>query len=331
MVAPMRVVLSGAGYIAPVHIEGWRAAGVEVVAIADPDSARAHFIADRYALPHVYDNLEAALAKGGIDILDIASPRQVHTAQCRLGLDLGLAVMCQKPLAPTLDEAFGFAATVGDDDRIMVHENWRFRPPYRKVREWIDTGRVGTIRHVEMQMRTSAMLPDGTGTRPAARRQPFMLKEPRLVIAEVLIHHIDTLRSLVGELDLQAARGVRADPELPGETSAMLYLTGNDGLPVLLSGDMTANGAPPGATDRLEILGSSGRVVLEGDLLRLAGPKPEEIDYAGRDLLAEGAAATIAHFVERLPGGGPFETGLRDNLATLSLVERAYRMIGGEA
>lgn len=324
----LRVALSGAGYIAPLHIAGWRRAGAEVVAIADPDGDRAHFTADNHEIAGVYDDVDRMLEAVEADVLDVASPRQVHTAQSRTGLSRGLAVMCQKPLAPSLADALAFADTLAPGDRFMVHENWRFRPPYRAVRSWIDAGLIGPIRHVDLKVRTSAMMPDAGGIRPVARRQPFMLSEPRLLVAEVLIHHIDTLRYLVGELILREAFGMAADPDIVGETAATLDFLGPEGIPVRLSGDMTAHGAPPGATDSLEILGSRGRAVLEGERLTLYGAVQQELDFSGRDLLAEGANATIAHFVEGMRTGAAFETGLADNLATLTLVEEAYRMMG---
>lgn len=324
----LNVGLSGAGYIAPIHIDAWRAAGAEVVAVADPDMARAHFTADHNRIGQVYDDFGRMIESGGLDVLDIASPRQVHIEQAMAGLERGLAVMCQKPLAPTLGDGLAFAEACKASERFMVHENWRFRPPYRQIRRWIDDGRLGQIRFASIAMRSTAMIPDASGFRPAAVRQPFMLTEPRLVIAEVLIHNIDTARYLLGDLSLISARRACADTSIVGETSAALYLEGAEGTPVFLSGDMTAHGTPSGASDWLEILGSKGRITLDNTRLALHGTEPNVIEYAGRDLLAESATATIAHFIERLDSGKPFETGLEDNLKTLRLVEEAYSRSG---
>ena len=57
-----------------------------------------------------------------------------------LGAARGLAVMCQKPLAPTLAAAEALVAAVGGAVPLMVHENWRFRPYYRRLRAWLDEG-----------------------------------------------------------------------------------------------------------------------------------------------------------------------------------------------
>lgn len=324
----MKIGISGAGYIVPFHICGWRAAGAEVVALADPDAERASRCARKFGIPSTYRDVSTMLAAGGIDVLDVASPRQVHVQQAIMGLEAGLAVMTQKPVAPTLAEAEQLADRIGPGDRLMVHENWRFRPQYRQIRIWIDEGRLGSLRFAAINMRTTSMLRDASGTRPAQRRQPFMMAEQRLLIAEVLIHDIDALRFLVGDLKLVDAFGARGDVEVVGETSATLFLTTDDGVPAIVSGDMLAYGAPAGAADWGELIGSQGRIVLEHDRLACFSTDGEEVlDFSGRDLLAECAAATIRHFVDCLRSGREFETAITDNLKTLVIVEQAYERL----
>lgn len=319
-----RVGISGAGYIVPFHIRGWQQVGVDIIAIADPDKDRASARAAEFGIPNVYGSLEEMLATEQLDILDVASPRQLHVAQAKAGVALGLAVMCQKPVAPTLAEAQELAGVVEPDSRLMIHENWRFRREYRTIGSWIEAGHLGDIRHAAITMRTSAMLPDNKGIRPVERRQPFMLTEPRLLMAEVLIHNIDAMRSLIGDMELLHASARRALPDIVGETSASLLLQSASGFPVAISGDMASFGAPPGATDEIEIIGSMGRAVYRDETITLHGSKQEVIDNSGRDHLADCAARTIAHFVSCLDSGEEFETNLHDNLKTLELVEQAY-------
>ena len=114
----------------------------------------------------------------------------------------GLAVLCQKPLAPTLAAAEALVAAVGGAVPLMVHENWRFRAYYRRLREWLDDGHgSATVRQVQLDFLSSGMIPDDDGKRPALVRQPFLAGLERLLVMEILIHHLDTLRFLLGELD----------------------------------------------------------------------------------------------------------------------------------
>ena len=80
--------------------------------------------------------------------------------------------------------------------------------------------------------------------------------------------------------------------------------------------------------DRLLILGETGALRLEDHALTLAGPRPEAPSCDPAETYAGSPAAAIAHFVERLATGAPFETGPADNLETLRLVKECYLKSG---
>src|SRR5439155_389254 len=80
--------------------------------------------------------------------------------------------------------------------------------------------------------------------------------EERLMIAEVLIHHLDVMRFLCGSLRVAGARAARTLPEVRGETVATIFLETATGAPVVVTGTMAAPGYPPRAPDRLEIVGT---------------------------------------------------------------------------
>ena len=68
-----------------------------------------------------------------------------HAGIVRMAADRGLAVLCQKPLAPSFAEASALVAQVGDRCRLMVHENWRFRRYYRDLAGMLREGRIGEV------------------------------------------------------------------------------------------------------------------------------------------------------------------------------------------
>ena len=150
----------------------------------------------------------------------------------------------------------------------------------------------------------------------------------RLLVMEVLIHHLDTLRFLLGPLSLRAAQLGKSCGAVKGEDRAALLLTTADGAAVTLVGDFAAHGHPPEQFDRVEILGTRGAIRLERDRLRLLGEVEEErtLDLAAN--YRESYAAAIAHFVEALLDDRPFETSPDDNLETLRIVEAAYHTAG---
>ena len=327
---PIRVALAGAGMISWYHLAAWKklAGRVELVAVCDPDAAKAKRRADEFGIARVYTDRSAMLAAETIAALDVASPRETHAGWVEAAAAKGIDVLCQKPLTPTLAEAEELVRRLGGRCRLMVHENWRFRPWYRELGRWIAAGELGEILFARMAMINSGFLPDETGRRPALVRQPFMQHERRLMIAEVLIHHLDVMRFLCGELRVVAARARRTLPDVAGETFSAIFLETAAGSPVEVVGTMAAKGYPPRVPDRLEIVGSKASAIFEGNVLRLAGSTPREMSYDNDQGYQASFDGVMAHFIACLEAGSPFETDPADNLETLRLVEHAYWAAG---
>ena len=70
---PLQVALAGAGMISWYHLVGWRNLGerVRVVAVCDPDEAKAAKRAEEFSIPHVYRDADAMFAAEAIDALDV--------------------------------------------------------------------------------------------------------------------------------------------------------------------------------------------------------------------------------------------------------------------
>jgi predicted dehydrogenase len=175
-------------------------------------------------------------------------------------------------------------------------------------------------------MHRSGFLKDANGRRPAVERAPFMAREKRLLIAETLIHQLDVLRYLLGPLSMVAARTLHTEPDMPGETLATLMLETPAGAPVVIAGSFVAPGFGTAVSDRLEIIGTHASVILDDAGIELRGATAERIAVDYKAAYQACFDAGIAHFIERLLSGLPFETGPDDNLQTLKLVEDAYAL-----
>jgi D-apiose dehydrogenase len=302
----------------------------QVVAIADPHEAAASTRAQAFGIARIFASAAQMFEQAQLDAVDVAAPREFHAALVRMAADKGLAVLCQKPLAPTLQEARDLMAQVGRRCRLMVHENWRFRRYYRDLANMLREGRIGEVVQAQMNLLSSGLLPDESGELPLVMRQPFIATLDRALVMEMLIHHIDTLRFLLGDLELRYARLGHASPALRGEDRAFLAFETQRGAPVALLANLLVHGQPPGLVDRLTLIGTSGTLTLEGDTLRCIGPLPCELTYDMPACYLQSYADAIAHFVDCLDTGAPFETAPGDNLRTLELVEAAYTT-GGRA
>ncbi|HEX3064418.1 MAG TPA: Gfo/Idh/MocA family oxidoreductase [Dongiaceae bacterium] len=324
---PLRVALTGAGMISWHHLLAWRNLGprVQLVSVCDPNRQNAQRRADEFGIPRIYQDTAAMLEDAEIDALDVASPRQTHATHVEAAAAKGIDVLCQKPLTPTLGEAEALIRRIAGKNRLMVHENWRFRPWYRDLHQWITQGELGDILMGQLAMIGSGMLPNSEGRRPALERQPFMASEAQLMIAEVLIHHLDVMRYLCGPLHVLAARTAHTLADVKGETLATILLRSERDAPLTVTGTMGAPGYPARVADRLELVGTIASATLQGGELNLIGPRPRSERY---DLDAGYQASfdnTIAHFVDCLESGSDFETDALDNIETLKLVAQAYR------
>jgi predicted dehydrogenase len=328
--APLRVAIAGAGMISWYHLVGWRNAGAraQVVAVCDPDTRKAARRAEEFGVPRVYQDARTMLDAEPLDALDVASPRETHAAWVEAAADRGIDVLCQKPLTPTLAEAEALVRRVEGRVRLMVHENWRFRPWYRELGRWVAEGALGEIALGRLSTISSGLLPDATGRRPALERQPFMAGEARLMLAESLIHHLDTVRYLCGPLRVIGARATRTVADVRGESLAVVFLETAAGAPVTVTGTMAAPGYPPRPPDRLELIGARASAVLADNELQLLGPASRTLRYDPDQGYQQSFDGVIAHFVDSLLTGAPFETGPADNLETLRLVEHAYWAAG---
>src|SRR5207248_8622851 len=152
----------------------------------------------------------------------------------------------------------------------------------------------------------SGLLPDASGRRPSLERQPFMQHEEQLMIAEVLIHHLDVMRFLCGELRVVAARAARTIADVRGETIAAIFLETASGAPIEVTGTMAAPGYPARPPDRLEIIGREASAMFDDWELRLLGPHAQAIRYDKDSGYQASFDGVIAHFVDCLASGAPF-------------------------
>ena len=100
------------------------------------------------------------------------------------------------------------------------------------------------------------------------------------------------------------------------------------GVPVTVMGTMAAPGFPSRTGDRLDLIGRTASATLEATELQLRGPKPRHQSYDHDTGYQASFDGVIAHFVDCLATGAPFETEPADNLETLRLVEHAYWAAG---
>ena len=166
----LRGALLGTGTISYHHLVAWRRVpGVEIVALYNRTVDKARQRAGQFGIDqaHVYDDYEQLLAHEELDFVDIATAPAVHRAQVEAAAARGLQVLCQKPLAPTLEDAQAMIATCQQAGVLLsVNENWRWRAWYRAVKHLLDERRIGSVRYARLAAHYNFTLPRPDGELP---------------------------------------------------------------------------------------------------------------------------------------------------------------------
>ncbi|MDD8045788.1 MAG: Gfo/Idh/MocA family oxidoreductase [Verrucomicrobiota bacterium] len=117
---------------------------VRLVAAADLDPKRLKRASDRYFVPHTYTDHRALLGRDDIDIVTIATPPSTHEVLVLEALQAGKYVICEKPLAHTLESADRIIAEMANyPGKVAVGFQQRFMPSVQKAVWLRDHGFLG--------------------------------------------------------------------------------------------------------------------------------------------------------------------------------------------
>ncbi len=145
----MRAAVIGTGFIGPVHVEGLRRAGVEVVGVLGSNHAKSQAAAERLRITRAYASIDELLVDLDVDCVHITSPNQAHFEQTKLCLKAGKHVLCEKPLAMNSAESRELVELASKCGRAAgVNYNIRYYPLCIEAAERRKAGQLGTIHHV---------------------------------------------------------------------------------------------------------------------------------------------------------------------------------------
>jgi predicted dehydrogenase len=121
--------------------------GVKLVAMAGTHRDAARAAARRFGVPDVED-VDKLLARNDVELVYIATPPFLHYPQALAALRAGKHVVCEKPLAMTIEQADTMIATARKKDRLLVANLMqRYNPVYEAVRRLIQSCALGALLH----------------------------------------------------------------------------------------------------------------------------------------------------------------------------------------
>jgi predicted dehydrogenase len=306
----------GAGSIARAHLAGLaRLPAVEAVAVCDLSAALAEATAEEFRIARWYTDYERMLEETRPEVVHVTTTPASHYRLARAALDAGAHVFVEKPITLDGGELRALLDHAKARGRLLVEDhNCAFQRPVRRVLEWVRTGRLGTLEHVEVSLQTDF---SGPGSRylEKGHRHPS-LDLPGGPLAEYLPHFASILSPLIGahrRVHLSARRG--AESPFPCDELAALV----EGERATASLFASVRAGPDAFTVRA--LGSRMRALagVWEPLLAIeetpGGPRPLVPFRTGLRSARAHAAAGARSLWQRLAGRPPVFEGMWDLLA----------------
>jgi predicted dehydrogenase len=327
---PLPGVALGAGYFSRFQYEAWtRIPEVRITALYNRTEAKARALMEPFGIPTYYGDWREMIEREQPDFVDIITPPETHEEICAYAAGKGVSIICQKPLAPSLEASRRIVETArAAGVRFMVHENWRWQPWYRKIKEIQQAGTIGAFTHIHFLMRMG----DGWAADAYLDRQPFFRDYPRLLIYETGVHFIDTFRYLLGEVTSVYAHLRRLNPAIKGEETGQVFFKFASGATAILDANRYNEVESPSprytfGQMRIDALGGHLTLDSESNLrLKALGQPGRDVDYPRRNVNFAGDCvyALQRHFVDCMLSGAAFESNLDDYLKTLRVVDAVY-------
>jgi predicted dehydrogenase len=138
----MRVAIIGTGYIGRVHARLIRELGGEVVAACGRTLASAQ----AFGAGTAYDTIDAMLSAEKPDVVHVCSPNHFHAEHTIKAFKAGAHVMCEKPMATTLDECRRMIEAADKAKRVgAIAYCYRGYPLIRELRRRVQAGEFGAL------------------------------------------------------------------------------------------------------------------------------------------------------------------------------------------
>lgn len=268
-----------------------------------------------------YTSMEAmaqaeAARDDGVDAVMITTPNHLHYAAAQAFLDVGIPVLCDKPLTNDMDEALGLIAMAERSEQVFgVSYVMSCYPMVRQARALVQSGQVGEINQIHVEFMQDWMTPETAGQAP---HEQWRL-DPKRSGATSTVGDIGTHAAhLAGFVSGLAMTSVRADfhvcghPKTLEDTAFMMTRFVGD-----VPGSLLATRLAPGNRGglRLRVFGSEGGI--EWDMEQAERLKLARFGHPDQ-IFTRGQGHGIVPSVERLTRTGRgFPEGLLEAWANL--------------
>lgn len=221
----LKFAILGTGFWSQFQLGGWQELeGVECVALYNRTKSRAENLGKRFNINNIYDDAEELIKNEELDFIDIITDVDSHATFVELAAKYKINVICQKPMAPDWETAKRMMEiTKSAGIKYYVHENYRWQPQIRKVKELIDSGIVGKVFRCRSWWNTAF---------PVFETQPFLAELDKFALTDQGSHQFDIVRFLFGNAESIYTQIQTVNPTIKGEDMATSLIRMKNGIVV---------------------------------------------------------------------------------------------------
>ena len=148
----IRVAVAGIGQIATkAHIPAYLSnRHVDLVALIDIDNKKVKRAAKQFGVKQFFSSIDELFEKEDVEAVSVCTPPNTHADVTLKALGYGAHVLCEKPLATTVDDGKRMVKASQTEEKIlMVGFQRRFRPNYKRAKNLISSGSLGHVYCIE--------------------------------------------------------------------------------------------------------------------------------------------------------------------------------------
>jgi predicted dehydrogenase len=219
-----KTAVFGTGFVGRVHLEGIRRLGyVQVYAIGEPQIEKANQLAAEFGVEKTDADYRRILEDPAVDAVHVCTPNFMHFPIAKDALLAGKHVICEKPLATSVEQARELVVLAAETKRRnATFHNLRFYPQVQQMRRMIEDGDLGEILVVQGTYSQDWLLYDTDWN----WRLDSKHNGPSRCLADIGSHWCDMAEHVTGQritslcADIQTFHKVRKQPKGPVETFA---------------------------------------------------------------------------------------------------------------
>jgi predicted dehydrogenase len=324
-----KIAVFGCGFWSQFQIGGWKELpGVEIVALYSRTLAHAEEKAKRFGIKHFYNDPELLLSKHDVDVVDIITDVDTHYKFVEIAARYKKHVITQKPMASSFEIAQKMMQVTREAGvKYYVHENYRWQPQFRRIKEILDSGVIGKPYRCKSNFNTAF---------PVFETQPFLAELEQFALTDQGSHQFDVLRFFFGDARSLYCHTQQINPGIKGEDVATTFIVMKSGVvceqEISFSSLLEREIFPQ---TLVLIEGAKGSIKLEPDLIikttTREGTKTDTVklpryswDHPRLSVEPPSIVACNNNILQDILGTGKAETTGDDNFKTVQLVFSAY-------